>query len=92
MNEVERIYKELSSIEEIIAEKQSPSDLTAFQANSAKILLLASASYFERRICKDIQEYARELVKVDHIPEFIHNQGLSRKYHALFAWEVSNAN
>ena len=92
MNEVERIYNELVSIEKILVEANSPSELVAFSSNSSKVMLLAAASYFERRICQDIEMYGREVINLDHIPSFIAKQGLERKYHTLFQWEATNAN
>jgi hypothetical protein len=92
MTEVERIYLELAALRELTAKAESPSDLVAFESIAAKALLLAAASYFERRICDAIETTARETGASAPFVNFLSKQGLERRYHQLFDWEKPNVN
>ena len=92
MNEVERIMTELQSIEKILEKHAGPSDLDAFRDNSAKVLLLAAASYFERTVCETILRECKSKSNSVIVSEFVKTQALERRYHTLFDWDKSNAN
>lgn len=92
MNEVERILTELQDIERILIDHGDLSDITAFNNNSSKAMLLAAASYFERRICETILNVCKNQSIGTIVPEFVSRQGLERKYHSLFEWNGKNAN
>ena len=58
-----------------------------------KNLLLASASYFERRIKEILLEYVRETTDGNQrMVEFVQQKVLARGYHQLFDWTRQNAN
>ena len=58
-----------------------------------KALLLASASYFEHRICSCVVEFVREKAAGSSLVEnFVKNKAISRQYHTWFKWDESNAN
>ena len=92
MSDVERIHEELLSMRQIISKAESPSDQSAFETMAAKTLLLASASYFERRICDTIEETARNAGTAEVFINFINKQALERKYHSMFDWGAKNIN
>ena len=92
MTEVERIYLELSALRDLTVKAESPSDINAFESLAAKALLLAAASYFERRICEAIEATARDTGAAGPFVNFISKQGLERKYHQLFDWDKPNVN
>ncbi|MBS0235564.1 MAG: hypothetical protein JSR99_19010 [Proteobacteria bacterium] len=92
MTEVERIFNELTALRELTAKAESPSDLNAFETLAAKSLLLAAASYFERQICDSIENTARSTGSKEPFVNFISRQGLKRRYHQLFNWEMNHAN
>lgn len=58
-----------------------------------KTLLLAAASYFEKKITSIlVDEVERRSPSDVLIIEFFKNKALSRNYHTFFAWESKNAN
>lgn len=88
--ELQRIYEEIRGIEQSLLDNVS--DLSAFRYLAAKSLLLAGASYFERRICDVILEHAKQKSVGQPLTAFIQGQALTRRYHQLFDWEKDNAN
>lgn len=64
----------------------------AVDANFRKAILLASASYFEKRVCELITDYARSHVSDERLICFINNKALSRQYHTFFNWDAKNCN
>ena len=71
MNEVERILRELQGIESVLTKHAGPSDITAFRSNGSKAMLLAAASYFERRVCETILDLCKNQSNGAIIPEFV---------------------
>lgn len=92
MSEVDRIRAELLSLREIIHKTDSMSDINAFEAFAAKTLLMAAASYFEKRICDDILQIAETFGTNAIFVNFIEKQALSRKFHTMFNWDARNIN
>lgn len=93
MNEVERIFEELKSIREHF--ETSKAGLSLFNSLSefdSKVMLLCSASYFERKVCDEIRHFFREYSSRETMHIFVHNQAVNRKYHTLFDWKASNTN
>lgn len=61
--------------------------------NLRKTLLLASASYFENRMCEIVLSFVREQVNGSPLVEqFVRNKAVARQYHTWFKWEDKNAN
>ncbi|MGO9486792.1 MAG: HEPN domain-containing protein [Rhodomicrobium sp.] len=92
MSDVERIHGELISLRQIISTSESASDQSAFETMAAKTLLLASASYFERRICDAILEAAKNAGMSEIFVSFLDRQALERNYHSMFDWKAKNIN
>lgn len=92
MNDVERIFNELSAVRDLLRAQGTASDVVAFEELGAKTLLLCAASYFERSICSSLLEIASETGSVSIFCTFIEKQALERKFHSMFDWERSNAN
>lgn len=88
--ELQRVYDEVKGIEQSLSD--SVSDLSAFRYLAAKSLLLAGASYFERRICDVILDHAKRKAVGEPLTAFIEGQALTRRYHQLFDWEKDTAN
>jgi hypothetical protein len=91
MNEVERVYEDLVGIQRIVDASNNPSAKTAFAEHSAKTLLTAGASYFERRIMGAIQVYV-EASTTKAAVGFFAFQGLERKFFSLFDFTSSAKN
>ena len=63
------------------------------ETNSRKVLLLASASYFEHRVCNAVVEFVHERSGGSAlVSNFVRNKAVSRQYHTWFNWNESNAN
>ncbi|MEL7062306.1 MAG: HEPN domain-containing protein [Bacteroidota bacterium] len=93
MNEVERVFEELKSIREHF--KLSNAGLSLYSSLSefdAKVMLLCSASYFERIVCDRICKFFRDYSSRDTMHFFVLNQAINRKYHTLFDWNARNTN
>ena len=88
--DVDRVYAELQSIQVILTEHGSPSDVVAFETFAAKTLLLAAASYFEKTVIGLINEHMTAASLSSTVPYFLNKQALTRKYHTLFDWEKDN--
>lgn len=62
-----------------------------YKSQQAKVVILASASYFESRlvsiVLKSLNSNNCQLTD-----NFIAKKALARQYHALFSWESKNAN
>jgi hypothetical protein len=93
MNEVERVFEELKSIREHF--ETSDAGLSLYSSLSgfdSKVMLLCSASYFERIVCDRICQFFQENSSRETMHIFVFNQAISRKYHSLFDWKSSNTN
>ena len=92
VTDVERLYSEIQAIKTQLALTGDLSSISNFETFAAKSLLLAAASYFERRITDQILEFARTASGNEVLVEFIKNQAISRKYHTMFDWEANHLN
>ena len=90
---VDRLH---SDFKEVVEQLESNGEISL--RNSAeevfrKSLLLAAASYFERRVTDVVLEFISEAsVNDDLVTEFVRRQAIDRRYHTLFAWNRQNAN
>lgn len=90
---VDRLYDEFEALKRHLDEAGEVSLRSTADENFRKSLLLAAASYFERRISDLVVEFAKESFQIDHpIIEFLKNKAISRQYHTYFKWDSSNAN
>ena len=90
---VDRLYNESSAVLQAL---QGVPDLS-LQVTAAdhfrKALLLATASYFEHRVCSCVIEFVRERSGGSTLIEsFVRNKAISRQYHTWFKWDETNAN
>lgn len=90
---VDRLH---SDFKEVVEQLEISGELSL--RNSAeeifrKSLLLAAASYFERRVTDAVLQFIGETsVNDDLVTEFVRRQAIDRRYHTLFAWDRHNAN
>lgn len=90
---VDHLYQEFQSLVSYLNEKGEISFRISADANFRKALLLAAASYFERRVCDDILTFANEVSSNnERLVEFVKNKAISRQYHTFFNWDSPNAN
>jgi len=91
--EVERLYNEARDVIKALAGLNETSLQLAAEDHFRKALLLASASFFEYRVCECILEFVREKTHGTILIEnFVRNRAISRQYHSFFSWDASNAN
>jgi hypothetical protein len=92
-NEVERVYEELLFLREHLESSSAePTILNTLSSVDAKVMLLCSASYFERTICDGILIAFSRSASQNIMISFLENHALNRKYHTLFNWNDNNAN
>lgn len=89
---VDRLYQELVALEVSI----DPNELSLLNTAGdvfRKTLLLAAASYFERRVVSTVLDFVGSRGRDNElVMEFVKNKALSRQYHTLFDWDKTNAN
>ena len=89
---VDRLHSDFAQLIEQLDATQI-SLLTSAEDIFQKSLLLAAASYFERRIKDDILEYiGKSSGEVSLVTEFVRNKAIERQYHTFFQWNGRNAN
>jgi hypothetical protein len=84
MNEVERIHQDLLAIKVVVGTTSDISAIAAYGEHSAKTLLLAGASYFERRVTATIQIYVDRATGSGALKHFAYHQAVDRKFFSLF--------
>lgn len=90
---VDQLYTDFIRVVSYLEAKGETSFQISADGNFRKALLLAAASYFERRICDDIITFAKETSSENEcLVEFLKNKAISRQYHTFFNWDSSNAN
>lgn len=63
---------------------------TSYNDIFPKLLTVAYANFFEKIVCEFITNCFH--VKNEVMANFVSNQALERKYHAMFNWKENNAN
>lgn len=92
MNEVERIYDELRVIGEIISASNDISATSVYGEHSAKVLLLAGASYFERQIISSIEAWINAETPSVAARHFVRHQAVEKKFFSLFDFSANSKN
>ena len=89
---VDRLYEDFDAVMEYLRTEQ-PSFHLAVEESLRKGLLLAAASYFERRVTEILVEFVSESAgRNEQLVEFVRRQALNRRYHTLFNWGSANVN
>ncbi len=92
MIEVERVWNEITTVRAIVAASNEVSAITIYDTHAAKTLLLAGASYFERRVMAAIEEYVELAAGDGAVKYFVMRQGVERKFFSLFDFSASAKN
>ena len=90
---MDRLFQESASLVESV--KQSSDISLRFFADEhlPKVLLLAVASHFEKRMTDAVMHFSEQCLAIDHpLVNLIKNKAVSRQYHQWFVWEGRNAN
>jgi hypothetical protein len=87
-NIIAQLYEDHKALVTFLDEHEEPSLRSQTEANFAKFLLLAVASYFERQLTASLLLLAEAETKKDHpLYFFIKNKAIKRQYHTFFTWE-----
>jgi hypothetical protein len=92
MNEVERIHQDLLAIQALIGASADVSAIAAYGEHSAKTLLLAGASYFERKVLSAVQTYLDKSTQSSVLRHFVYHQAVDRKFFSLFDFSAKAKN
>lgn len=88
---VDVLYDQLSRLVESLKLTGEPSLAISVSEVASKSLLIAAASRFEAEFSEMFADVASRRA-APAIAQFALNQGVTRKYHTLFAWPSGNAN
>jgi hypothetical protein len=89
---IDRLYKEATEAIQILQKNAEWSLQVAAADHFRKTLLLATASFFEDRMCTSVVEFVRGQANSALIENFVRNKAIARQYHTWFVWDGKNAN
>lgn len=90
---VDRLHIEFSDLVSVLDLAGELSLRSVAEDNLRKSLLMAAASFFERRMTEAVLEFVAKITADDHILTWlVRNKAVSRQYHTWFDWEKKNAN
>ena len=91
---VDRLYGEFIALKKHLDAKGEVSLSSSADENYRKALILSAASYFETRVCDDINQYVEDVCAVGtFVPDLVKNKAVNnRLYFTFFAWNGTNAN
>ncbi len=85
------LYENFNKNRELLIKINELSFLNEYTEQFSKVLLLATASYFEDKVVSIIPKFLNP-ANCPLTENFISKKGLKRQYHTLFDWESNNAN
>ncbi|HFQ8152012.1 HEPN domain-containing protein [Klebsiella aerogenes] len=92
-NIVERLHAEFGELTKILSNSGEISLLNVAEDNFRKSLLLAAASYFEKKMTEHVLQFAYEIAGENHIlAALIQQKAINRQYHTWFSWDQTSAN
>ena len=90
---VDRLHDEFTQLLAFLDAHLEVSLRSVADGNFRKALLLAAASYFERRLTGGIVDFAGEVTSTDHVVRWlVERKAVERQYHTWFDWNARNAN
>ena len=92
---VDRIYGEFVALKKHLDAQGEVSLSSSADENYRKALILSAASYFETRVCDDIQKYVEDVCEIGTlVPDLVKNKAINnRLYSTFFDWNKgTNAN
>lgn len=92
-NIIDSYYSQHNELSNFLAQNKEISLKSDADSRFTKVLVLASASYFEERILECLSRYSNEvLAGDDKIMSLLKAKAFERQYHTLFDWKENNAN
>ena len=90
---VDRLHGEFTQLLAFLDANEEVSLRNVADGNFRKALLLAAASYFERRLTTGIVDFVGEATSTDHVVRWlVQRKAVERQYHTWFDWNGRNAN
>ena len=90
---VDRLHREFSDLLSVLDTAGEPSLRSVADDSLRKALLMASASYFERRMTEAVLGFVAAVTADGHVLTWlVKNKVVSRQYHTWFDWDKKNAN
>ena len=90
---VDRLHSDFAGLLAVLDEAGEVSLRSVADENFRKSLVLAAASYFERRMTEAVLTFVEGTTNRNVlITALVRNKAVSRQYHTWFQWEGSNAN
>lgn len=90
---VDRLHEDFTGLLEVLDEAGEVSLRAVADENSRKSLLLAAASYFERRMTETVLSFVEDATNRNVlVTALVRNKAVSRQYHTWFQWDKNNAN
>ena len=90
---VDRLHTEFSDLLALLDGAAQVSLSSVADDSFRKALLMAAASYFERRMTDAVLSFVAEVTAEDHVLFWlVKNKAVSRQYHTWFDWDKRNAN
>ncbi len=90
---VDELHESFASLLSILEEAGEVSLRAVADENFRKSLLLASASYFERRMTETVISFVEDATNRNAlVAALVRNKAVTRQYHTWFQWDTSNAN
>lgn len=88
---IHKIFEDYELNHKSLIDRQELSFANDYKNQSAKVVLLACASFFESKILEEIIKVLNT-TNCDLTKNFLLNKTLIRQYHTLFDWNGANAN
>lgn len=90
---IENQYKDAKELSSYLMDKGEVSYTIYINDVYKKVLLLSSASYFEKMISSILIKFAKTASKNDiRLENLIQNKVIQRQYHTFFNWDSKNSN
>jgi len=90
---VDRLYGEFTQLLAFLDANGEVSLRSVTDGSFRKALLLAAASYFERRLTTGIVDFVGKMTSTDHVVRWlVERKAVERQYHTWFDWNGRNAN
>lgn len=92
-NVVDRLHGEFTDLRDFLSTTDGARFLPVVEGFLPRAMLLAAASYFERRLSDEVERFAADEAGEEHVLRWlIKSKVISRQYHTWFAWERQNVN
>ena len=90
---VDRLHRDFAGLLAVLDEAGEVSLRSVADENFRKSLVLAAASYFERRMMEAVLTFVEDATNRNAlVAALVRNKAVSRQYHTWFEWKGNNAN